>query len=260
MGEQAMQAVQMMISSFQQFRQGFGTDYSAKPVPLKELGDAFKKRYTDDWRSIGDESTKSSVLDQPDARYPLGIDITRDCVSVDRRNFIEVINSNDEWIWFPSIPQTHFMQTGGCVIQTGISEMLLQSHEGIIRIAPAVPAQWNGTFALTAEGGFGVTARIEAGKVLFAAVKAQRDGTCCLENPWHASGGEMIVKPQGKTGGKEIRTDAPEISFDVQAGDEYMILPESGSAPGEVVQPTPGPRREKPRHGYGRLIGIEKEF
>ena len=254
MGEQAMQAVQMMITSFQQFRQGFGTDYPVKPVPVKELGDAFKKKYT------GDESTKSSVFDQHGPRSPLGIDMTRDCVSVDRRNFIEVINSNDEWIWFPSIPLTHFMQTGGCAIQTGINEMLLQSHEEVIRIAPAVPPQFDGTFVLLAQGGFEVTARIEDGAVRFAAIKAQRDGTCCLDNPWHDRAGSVNIIPHDKAGGKKMRLDGAEVSFSARTGQEYLILPDSESEPIDVVRPPCEPKRKKPRHGHGRLIGIEKEF
>ena len=80
--------------------------------------------------------------------------VSRDCVSVDRRNFVEVINSTDERVWLPSLPYTHAFITSGCVVQSGLNEMLLQSHEGIIRIAPAVPREWSATFALMAEGGF----------------------------------------------------------------------------------------------------------
>ena len=96
--------------------------------------------------------------------------------------------------------------------------------------------------------------------VLFAAIKADRDGTCCLENPWHSSGGGAIVIQQGTVNGEKVHRDGPEISFSARAGEEYLICPDSESRPIDVVRPSYEPRRNNPRHGYGRLIGIDKEY
>jgi hypothetical protein len=188
------------------------------------------------------------------------MDATRDCVSVDRRNFIEVINSNDEWIWFPSIPLTHFMQTPACVIQTAISEMLLQSHEEVIRIAPAVPPQFDGTFVLFAQGGFEVTARIESGRVLFAVIRAEREGTCRVENPWHQNGdgASIVLCSTGESAQPDV--EGAEYSFEAQAGEEYLLLATSGEKPDEAIRPCCEPRRSKPRYGHGRWIGIDREY
>lgn len=61
----------------------------------------------------------------------------------------------------------------------GIAEMLLASHDGIIDLLPALPAAWQDGefFGLCARGGFTVSARWEAGRVVFCRIEGQ-NGTC----------------------------------------------------------------------------------
>jgi alpha-L-fucosidase 2 len=61
----------------------------------------------------------------------------------------------------------------------GIAEMLLASHDGIIELLPALPAAWQDGefFGLCARGGFTVSARWEAGRVVFCRIEGQ-NGTC----------------------------------------------------------------------------------
>ena len=59
----------------------------------------------------------------------------------------------------------------------GITEMLLQSHDGFIDVLPALPDAWaNGEFnGLMARGGFKVSARWEDGKVTFCVITGKED-------------------------------------------------------------------------------------
>lgn len=67
----------------------------------------------------------------------------------------------------------------------GIAEMLLQSHEGVIRVLPAVPSEWHsGAFTgLCARGGFVVDAEWENGAVTSLTVRAKNGGECTVTFP-----------------------------------------------------------------------------
>ena len=60
----------------------------------------------------------------------------------------------------------------------GITEMLLQSHDGIIDVLPALPDAWpDGEFTgLKARGGFTVSAKWQDGKVVSCTI-AGKEGT-----------------------------------------------------------------------------------
>ena len=77
-----------------------------------------------------------------------------------------------------------FTLEGNFAFASGIQEMLLQSHAGIIRVFPAVPPSWKDvSFAsLRAEGAFLVSARMRAGRVVEVGIVAEKGGRIRLEN------------------------------------------------------------------------------
>ena len=69
----------------------------------------------------------------------------------------------------------------------GISEMLLQSHDGAITILPAVPDFLDGEFyGLRARGGFTVSAKWKNGQVTWAEITSDHPAKVCVRMPGQA--------------------------------------------------------------------------
>ena len=69
-----------------------------------------------------------------------------------------------------------FQMDGNFGISAAVTEMLLQSHEGFISLLPACPSEWSsGSFdGLRARGGYEVSARWRAGRVITFSIVADR--------------------------------------------------------------------------------------
>ena len=66
-----------------------------------------------------------------------------------------------------------------------ITEFLLQSHEGVIRLFPGLPDSVDARFSsLRARGGFTVNSVRERGKTRFVELWHEQGGLCLIENPW----------------------------------------------------------------------------
>ena len=76
------------------------------------------------------------------------------------------------------------METMG-LLGTAINEMLLQSHEGKIRVFPAIPSKFASAFTLRAEGAFIVSSVIDSlGNIPFVEIKSLAGKECRIQNPW----------------------------------------------------------------------------
>ena len=132
---------------------------------------------------MGEEAGQTSLAHASySQRFPSGA-----FIGPSRPHFHGQINANP-----------YFDATG--VHCTGLQEMLLQSHDGIIRIAPAMPRSWSASFRLHAFDGFVVEAAIEHGVPRTARITATRGGCLRLRNasrePLRITGGD-VVPPGG---------------------------------------------------------------
>jgi alpha-L-fucosidase 2 len=119
-------------------------------------------------------------------------------------------------------PPRIFQIDGNFGGSAGVAEMLLQSHRGVIRLLPALPAAWGeGRYAgLRARGGVRVDARWSGGAPTEALLHAGIGGPVTVQHPRIAEarvtcdGGEVAVEPAGR---------ADRITFDTQAGRNYRL-------------------------------------
>jgi len=124
--------------------------------------------------------------------------------------------------WAGGLVDCPYFDSSGVNVAT-TAEMLLQSYDGTIRVWPAVPVSWSGTFRLRAQTGFMVTSQRLAGQVRYIAVESLFGDPCSIVNPWndrYRVSHEGVVIHEAK--GKELR-------FATQAGHTYLV--ERAAAP-----------------------------
>ena len=83
-----------------------------------------------------------------------------------------------------------FTLEGNFAFAAGVQELLLQSHNGCIKIFPALPDDWADVSfeQLRAEGAFLVSAQKKQGKVTQLRIEAEQGGCIRLQNPFGCSG------------------------------------------------------------------------
>ena len=103
----------------------------------------------------------------------------------------------------------------------GVAEMLLQSHEGVIKLLPALPKAWNtGSFqGLVARGNFVVSSDWSEGKPTTISIHSKSGGTCRLASPGI---GAATIK-DGKGNAVKVTGEGNDlIQFETTAGQTYF--------------------------------------
>jgi len=113
-----------------------------------------------------------------------------------------------------------FTLEGNFAFAAGVQEMLLQSHNGPIRIFPAIPASWQDAAYenLRAEGAFLISAEMRNGRVRQTDVFAEKGGLLRLKNPFTST--EIILN--GQPIDKKLIKDSI-IEIDTQAGQRFTL-------------------------------------
>jgi len=144
------------------------------------------------------------------------------------------------------LTDTLYLDTSG-VHAAGINEMLLQSYDGIIRLAPALSDEWSGSFRLHAFGGFIIEAVFAHGLPVSARIHASRTGQLKLKN--HRNETMLTVAGKKKTGTASLGV----FEKNMQAGDVVNVRWQgvaAGNTGNSVTRPEvvyPGYKNHPPR-------------
>lgn len=115
-----------------------------------------------------------------------------------------------------------FQIDGNFGVMAGVSEMLMQSHEGGIELLPALPKAWsNGAFeGLVARGNFEISAQWSDAKLTEAEVVARRGGMCRLKLP--SAKNARVVDMSGKPVTAKVMGDEV-LELHMKPGQEVVI-------------------------------------
>ncbi|MCE5340880.1 MAG: glycoside hydrolase family 95 protein [Planctomycetaceae bacterium] len=118
-----------------------------------------------------------------------------------------------------------FQVEGNMGVTALIAEMLLQSHNGVVRILPALPGRWpNGQFRrLKARGGFEVSAIWAEGRVRLIEIKSICGSSVDIRIPAKCAGTATVMSKDKVIWVGEIKHPNHRCAFDTVQGDEYKI-------------------------------------
>ena len=108
-------------------------------------------------------------------------------VGYDPNIILKEMRSMIEGIGAPNgmIPNNPHGMEHQSIVPNAIQEMLLQSHEGVIRCFPCWPKDQNARFGtLRARGAFLVSAEMKAGVVRGVKIISEKGRACTVHNPW----------------------------------------------------------------------------
>lgn len=159
------------------------------------------------------------------------------------------------------LPAAPFVQCGMesmSNMSTGLSEMLIQSHEGKIRVFPAVTDDWEGAFVLRARGAFIVSSAIGKNHdVSFVGIESQNGNVCRLQNPWPGSRVEVIVPGSSKKVRHTVSKDGV-IGFKTSAGGKYMVIKQGSSFHEDKV--FSAQKNMEPKSYKEAVLGSKRDF
>jgi hypothetical protein len=136
---------------------------------------------------------------------------------------------------FSSAPgnEPYIEQSG--VLAATVSEAFVQDYDGLLRIAPAWPADWTGEGTVAIQHNSRVSVQVSGGTVGTVAIAAGAIGNITMRSPWPgqkvtvADGrGAIVVRPQSKA----------TFTIPVRAGQSYRVQP--AATPAQAFAPVTG--------------------
>ena len=122
---------------------------------------------------------------------------------IDQLTYVDPVKPGNNGGTYPNLFDAHppFQIDGNFGCTSGITEMLLQSHNGAIHILPALPDDWSegNISGLRAYGGFDVSIEWKHNKVQKIIIKSNLGGNCRLRvaNDVRLEGGQKLQKAIG---------------------------------------------------------------
>ncbi|QFG26197.1 hypothetical protein [Actinomadura sp. WMMB 499] len=152
---------------------------------------------------------------------------------------------------------TNYYNGWNAVVGSSLQEALVQSYEGVVRVASAWPEGWNAAGSVQVEGGHRVSTEVRDGAPNLVGVEAASDGTLAIANPWP---GRRVRVVDGGTGrGRPVvrPTDDDVVRFRVEDGRSYVLERADRPYPSFRFEGIGGKPATEVRRLGDRTLGVE---
>ena len=142
------------------------------------------------------------------------------------------------------------------IVADALQEALVQDYDGLIRIAPAWPKDWDADGMVYLGHKNRADVRIRRGRVVSVGLEMASAGVVRIRNPWPAEGAEIVDAGDGSVV-LPARSDAV-LTFTGRAATNYVIRPAGSAnapAPFEGVSGVPA---TAPKFLGTRTMGLQK--
>jgi hypothetical protein len=106
-------------------------------------------------------------------------------------------------------------------VANAVQEALVQDYDGVLRIAPAWPSDWNVSGTVYIHGNSKVDVQIENGKLVTAVIQTGSNGTIVTRNPWKKQ--KVTVVDSSSRTTVVAATTAKEFTIPARSGHSYVI-------------------------------------
>jgi hypothetical protein len=129
-------------------------------------------------------------------------------------------------------PNFYVHQGGGgieiCGATLAVNEMLLQSHEGFLRLFPVWPRELSAKFGkLRAVGAFLVSSELRDGEVKELVVESEKGRSCIVLNPWPGKKLLVFEVTNNEERPVSVQQEGEKFTFETRSGKKYRIQNEA---------------------------------
>jgi alpha-L-fucosidase 2 len=170
------------------------------------------------------------------ARLGLGDEVQSTLIALTEK-YQKYVNGFANW----GGPEGEFYVEQEGVVALALAEALVQDYDGLIRIAPATPAQWDFEGSVWVRDRTRVDVQVRGGVPTTVAIEAGATSTLRIRNPWPGEPVE-VMDAGGETVLKKTETGSPILELPVRKGEAYLLVrsnAESAPSPFAPITGTP---------------------
>ncbi|RRA47141.1 DUF5703 domain-containing protein [Acidipila sp. EB88] len=150
-------------------------------------------------------------------------------------------------------PEFYVEQIG--VVADALQCALVQEFDGVVRVAPAMPADWDADGTVVVQHGNKVHLQVRQGKVITLGVEAAQDGELRLRNPW--SGKKIMVSTAGVAPSEQLSGTI--LTLPLHKGTTAMLAPADAPNMNSQLAAIPAIKASMPKHFGSRIIGMDRQ-
>jgi alpha-L-fucosidase 2 len=151
-------------------------------------------------------------------------------------------------------PEFYVEQFG--VVATALQEALVQDYDGLVRIAPAWPKDWEGDGTVYIQQGSSVDMQMRGGQPVWVIIRAGFSGLLRVRNPWPAEPFDVTTE-EDQHRIAEANAGTSILQFRVRAGKSYLLARRDNVSPTLPLAESSPPAT--PKFLGNRSIGLAKE-